>query len=122
MGKHFYGTAPQKSEAMNLATYYAKHYKSGVCYTPSKESSCKFNSTTQMWTCMAAGHHHMGSCGRNELDTQRGENIRRDRDMGDRHGINKSKTFNNEESEIEQEDAYIDASQEDYAELKTNID
>lgn len=120
MGKHFYGTAAQKSEAMNLATYYAKHYKDGVCYTPSKESSCNFNTETQMWTCMAAAHHHMGSCGRNELDTQRGENIRRDRDMGGRNDFHKTKKINMGEPEIEKEDAYIDASQEDYVELKTN--
>jgi hypothetical protein len=122
MGKHFYGTAPQKSEAMDLATYYAKHYKNGVCYTPSKESSCVYNETTQMWTCMAAGHHHMGSCGRNELDTQRGENIRRDRDRPDvgGGGHKNAQPIFKKDSEIEKED-YMDASQEDYFENKTDI-
>ncbi|MBP0633000.1 MULTISPECIES: hypothetical protein [unclassified Cupriavidus] len=68
MGKHFYGKAADKHEAMRLANSYAKKYRKGVCYTPSKEKSCVFDESTKLWTCMAAAHHHAGSCGTYELD------------------------------------------------------
>ena len=70
MGKHFYGKAADKREAMRLANSYAKKYRKGVCYTPSKESSCVFDASTKLWTCMAAAHHHGGSCGTYELDCE----------------------------------------------------
>lgn len=67
MGARFYGSHPDKTEAMKIATLYAKNYRKGVCYTPSREDSCVFDSAKGMWTCSATAHHHWGSCGKHEL-------------------------------------------------------
>lgn len=74
MGKIFYASHADKEQAQRLADVAAKGYKSGVCYTPSVRipNACSFNTETSLWTCKAAAHHHWGSCGKTEIDSNRG--------------------------------------------------
>lgn len=67
MGKLFYGTHSDKVGAKWLANRGAQSYMRGVCWTPSNDSTCHFNKKTRLWTCMAAAHHHEGSCGTWEI-------------------------------------------------------
>ncbi|MGG7666849.1 hypothetical protein [Dyadobacter sp. BHUBP1] len=72
MGKRFYASHADKLTAMRMANNYAKAYKKGVCYTPSKEKECRFDSNTNLWTCSAPAHHQYGSCGSGEISTNQG--------------------------------------------------
>ncbi|MFT3911458.1 MAG: hypothetical protein QM737_18690 [Ferruginibacter sp.] len=67
MGKLFYASDKEKVIAGRKANDLARRYKKGVCYTPSREKHCKFDSITELWTCRAAAHHHHGSCGTWEI-------------------------------------------------------
>lgn len=70
MGKVFYGTHADKITAMRLANQGARSYRKGVCWTPAKDSTCKYDSAKKLWTCKAAAHHHEGSCGTWEIHHQ----------------------------------------------------
>lgn len=71
MGKVFYATDSDKIVAGRKANNLARRYKKGVCWTPSREKNCKYDSNSGLWTCKASAHHHYGSCGKWEI-THRG--------------------------------------------------
>lgn len=71
MGKVFYASDPDKVTAGRKANNLARQYRKGVCWTPSREKDCTYDSNTGQWTCKASAHHHYGSCGTWEI-THRG--------------------------------------------------
>jgi hypothetical protein len=67
MGKVFHASDSDKTTAGRKANSLARRYKNGVCWTPSREKDCVFDSNTGLWTCRASAHHHYGSCGTWEI-------------------------------------------------------
>jgi hypothetical protein len=120
MGKHFYGTHADKGKAMRIADVAAKKYKKGKCYTPSSRisNSCKFDATTNLWTCRASAHHHWGSCGSKEITSHPG--------TGTEWNVSFPPIIFNQQSEMSTEgqndesveDEYIDALPEDYEKIE----
>ena len=67
MGKVFNASDSDKTIAGRKANDLARRYKKGVCWTPSREKDCVFDSNTGLWTCRASAHHQYGSCGTWEI-------------------------------------------------------
>ncbi len=120
MGKYYYGTHPDKNEAMKIADNAALRDRSAVCYTPSgTDGSCTFHEATALWTCKATAHYQPGSSNSHTI------NIFRESSAGDlpmqvpidHISIEMFSALANTPPDIpgqEQAETYSDAGSEDY--------